>query len=252
MAWVRSLVLMVFLVVTVIPYAVLCTLCAPLPQAWRYRITIGWPRMAVWAAKLITGVRWQVKGWHNLPDTPVVILSKHQSAWETLWFPAHMPRQLCFVYKRELHRVPFFGWGLSLLDMIAINRSDRRGAMDQVMRMGKDRLAQNRWPILFPEGTRVPPGQVGRYRAGGARLAVHAGVPVIPVAHNAGELWPRKAFIKRPGIITVSIGLAISSEGMSPTELNQRVEDWIEAEMRQITGQAAKAQTPTPAHVQQP
>src|SRR5690606_34240427 len=131
------------------------------------------PRLAVWGAKVITGVRWQVKGWDNLPDAPVVILSKHQSAWETLWLPAHMPRQLCFVYKRELHRVPFFGWGLALLDMIAIDRTDRRGAMEQVMRQGKDRLEQNRWPILFPEGTRVAPGQVGRYLAGGARLAVH-------------------------------------------------------------------------------
>lgn len=237
MAWLRSLLYMLFLTVTVIPYAVLCTLCAPLPLRWRYRITMGWPRMAVWGARVILGIRWQVKGWENLPDAPVVLLSKHQSAWETLFFPAYMPRELCFVYKRELHRVPFFGWGLALVKMIAIDRSDARGAMEQVMRLGAEKLADGRWPILFPEGTRVPPGQAGRYLPGGARLAVHAGVPVVPVAHNAGEVWPRNAFVKKPGLITVSIGPPISSEGISGAELNRRVQAWIEAEMRQISPQ---------------
>ncbi len=248
MTWVRSFIYMIFLIVTVIPYAVLCTLCAPLPQHWRYRITMGWPRLAVWGAKVIVGIRWQVRGWENLPDTPVVILSKHQSAWETLWFPAYMPHQLCFVYKRELHWVPFFGWGLALLDMIAIDRTDRRGAMEQVMKLGKARLAENRWPILFPEGTRVPPGTVGRYLPGGARLAVGAGVPVVPVAHNAGELWPRKAFLKRPGVITVSIGPPIPSDGLTPTELNEKVKDWIETEMTTLNGKARVASPSRKAH----
>ena len=235
MAWLRSSAYMVFLTVTVIPYAFACLLCAPLPQPWRYRFTVGWPRLAVWGAKVLVGIRWEVKGWENLPAGPAVVLAKHQSAWETLWLPAHMPKQLVFVYKRELHKVPFFGWGLALLDMIAIDRSDRRGAMDQVFKLGSERLAKNRWPILFPEGTRVAPGQVGRYQAGGARLAVQAGVPVIPIAHNAGEVWPRNAFIKRPGTITVSIGPPIDSTGLSATALNQRVQDWIEAEMRQLS-----------------
>lgn len=235
MAGLRSALYMAFLIITVIPYAFLCLACAPLPQAWRYRITMGWPRMAVWAAKVIVGIRWKVEGWDNLPDGPAVVLSKHQSAWETLWLPAHLPKQLVFVYKRELHKVPFFGWGLALLDMIAIDRSDRRGAMDQVFRLGSERLGKNRWPILFPEGTRVPPGQVGRYQAGGARLAVQAGVPVIPIAHNAGELWPRNAFIKRPGTITISIGPPLASEGLSPAALTQQVQNWIETEMRRIS-----------------
>ena len=235
MAWLRSFLYLVFLAVTVIPYAVLCTLCAPLPLPWRYRITMGWPRLAVWGARFILGIRWEVKGWENLPDAPAVVLSKHQSAWETLFFPAYLPRELCFVYKRELHKVPFFGWGLALLDMIAINRSNARGAMDQVTRIGTEKLAEGRWPILFPEGTRVAPGQKGRYLPGGARLAAHAGVPVIPIAHNAGEVWPRNAFVKKPGLITVSIGAPISSEGLSGAELNRRVEAWIEAEMRLLS-----------------
>jgi len=235
MAWLRSLLYMLFLVITVAPYSVLCTLCAPLPLRWRYRITAAWPRMAVWGARVIVGIRWQVKGWENLPDEPAVLLSKHQSAWETLFFPAYMPRELCFVYKRELHKVPFFGWGLALLKMIAIDRSDTRGAMEQVLRLGKEKLDEGRWPILFPEGTRVPPGQTGRYLPGGARLAAHAGVPVIPVAHNAGEVWGRNAFVKKPGLITVSIGPPIASEGLSGAALNRQVESWIEAEMRRLS-----------------
>lgn len=235
MAWLRSLLYMIFLIITVIPYAIFCSLLAPLPLRWRYRITIGWPRLAVWGARVILGIRWQVKGWENLPEGAAVLLSKHQSAWETLFFPAHIPRQFCFVYKRELHKVPFFGWGLALVDMIAINRSDTRGAMEQVLRLGSEKLAQGRWPILFPEGTRVPPGQSGRYQQGGARLAIQAGVPVVPVAHNAGEVWPRNAFVKKPGLVTLSIGPPISSKGRSAAELNRLVQNWIETEMRQIS-----------------
>lgn len=235
MARVRSTLYALFLAVTVIPYAFLCTLAAPLPQHWRYRITMGWPRLAVWGARVICGVRYEVRGWENLPQGPAVVLSKHQSAWETLFYPSHLPRELCFVYKAELHWVPFFGWGLKLLDMISINRQDRRSAMQQVLAKSAARLKENRWPILFPEGTRVPVGQVGRYQTGGARIAVNAGVPVVPIAHNAGECWPRKAFVKKPGLITVSIGPPISSEGLSAAALNQQVQNWIEAEMRRIS-----------------
>ncbi len=118
---------LIFLGVTVIPYALACVLWAPLPQHWRYRLTVGWPRLAIWGARIFCGIRWQVRGWENLPDGPAILLSKHQSAWETLYFPSHMPREVCFVYKRELHWVPCFGWGLALLRMIPIDRS--RGAM---------------------------------------------------------------------------------------------------------------------------
>lgn len=233
-AWLRSLIYLIFLIVTVIPYAIACTLLLllPVPRQARYRFTVVWPRMAVLGARWICGIRWQVKGWENLPDGAAVVLSKHQSAWETLWFPAYMPRELCFVYKSVLHWVPFFGWGLAYLRMIAIDRGDRRSAMQQVLAKGQARLAEGRWPILFPEGTRVAPGLVGRYQPGGARLAVHAGVPVIPVAHNAGEVWPRNAFVKKPGLVTLSFGPPIDSAGLSPAELNQKVQDWIEAEMR--------------------
>jgi len=231
----RSALYMAFLIVTVIPYACACMVWAVLPLAWRYRLTIGWPKLALWGARWIVGIRWQIKGAENLPDAPVIVLSKHQSAWETLFFPAWMPRPMCFVYKKELHRVPFFGWGLALLKMIPIDRASGRDAVDQVVRLGQQRLNEGRWPILFPEGTRVAPGKTGRYRLGGALLAARTGAPVLPVAHNAGTLWRRKAFIKHPGTVTVSFGPLIATDGLDAHTINARVEDWIEGEMRRIS-----------------
>lgn len=228
----RAVIYQLFLLVTVIPYAFLCLLCAPLPLHWRYKITVGWPRLAVWGARTILGIRWQVKGWENLPDSGAIILSKHQSAWETLFFPAHLPRQACFVYKRELHRVPFFGWGLALLRMIPIDRARGRDAFEQVIRVGGERIREGRWPLLFPEGTRTKVGTTNRYKMGGALLATRTQTIVIPVAHNAGECWPRNAFIKKPGLITVSFGPPISPEGLSAEEMNAKIQDWIETEMR--------------------
>ncbi|OZI30906.1 1-acyl-sn-glycerol-3-phosphate acyltransferase [Bordetella genomosp. 10] len=234
MAFLRSLVYLLFLSITVIPYALACILWAPLPQHWRYRLTVGWPRLAVWGARVICGIRWRVEGWDNLPDGPAILLSKHQSAWETLFFPAYMPREVCFVYKRSLHWVPCFGWGLALLRMIAIDRSKGRDAFEQVVRQGRLRLDEGRWPLLFPEGTRVAPGKTTRFKMGGALLASRTGAPVVPIALNAGECWRRNAFIKRAGLITVSIGPAIESQGKTPDELNRQVQAWIEGEMRRL------------------
>ncbi len=232
MAVARAVLYQIFLVVTVIPYAIACLIWAPLPLKLRYRLTVGWPRLAIWGAKVILGIRWQVKGWENLPDEPAVVLSKHQSAWETMFFAAHLPRNVCFVYKRELHRIPFFGWGLALLRMIPIDRAKGRDAVDQVIRVGRQRLEEGRWPLLFPEGTRIAPGKAGRYKMGGTLLAIAAEAPIIPIAHNAGECWPRRAFLKSPGLVTVSIGPLISTKGRNPAEVNQQVEAWIEGEMR--------------------
>lgn len=234
MPFIRASLYQAFLILTVIPYALACLIWSPLPLRWRYRLTIGWPRLAVWGARVILGMRWEVKGWDNLPDGPGIILSKHQSAWETCFFISHMPREVCFVYKKELHRVPFFGWSLALLDMIPIDRAKGRDSFEQIVQLGQKRIDEGRWPLLFPEGTRIPPGMAGRYKQGGARLAVRTGTPVIPIAHNAGECWPRKAFIKRPGLVTVSIGPPIDPTGLSADELNDKVRDWIETEMRNL------------------
>lgn len=234
MAAFRSALYLLFLLITVIPYAFACVLWSPLPLRWRYTLTAGWPRLAIWGAKVICGIRWQIKGMENFPDGPAILLSKHQSAWETLFFTAYAPRQVCFVYKRELHKVPFFGWGLALLRMIPINRAKGRDAFEQVVRIGQQRINEGRWPILFPEGTRIAPGKTGRYKMGGALLATRTGTAVIPVAHNAGECWPRNAFIKKPGLITVSVGPAIESQGLEAEALNRKVQEWIEGEMRQL------------------
>jgi 1-acyl-sn-glycerol-3-phosphate acyltransferase len=245
MAWLRSALYAVFLLVTVIPFALGSVLWSPLPLSWRYRLTVGWPRLAVWGARFIVGIRWQIKGWDNLPDKPVVILSKHQSAWETMFLIAWMPRELCFVYKRELHWVPFFGWGLALLKMISINRKKGSDSFEQVVAQGREKLAAGRWMIMFPEGTRIAPGKAGKYKSGGARVAVRTGAWVVPIAHNAGECWPRNAFVKRPGLITVSIGPAINSEGLTADALNRQVEAWIEGEMRVLNPERYKDGRPS-------
>ena len=234
-AAVRSALFVAFQVLTVVPYAIACVLWAPLPLHWRYRLTVGWPRMVIWAATVLLGIRHRVLGAGNLPDAPAIVLSKHQSTWETLFYPTFMPRELCYVFKRELLWLPFFGWGIGLLDMIHIDRRRGGDAFEQVVRQGERKLAQGRWIIMFPEGTRTAVGAQGRYKSGGARLAIRTAVPVIPIAINSGERWPRRAFLRRPGLITVSIGPPIPSQGKSVEQLAAEVEHWIEAEMRRIS-----------------
>lgn len=224
-----------FQVITVIPMALACLLVAPLPRPLRYRFTIAWPRWQIQAARWILGIRWQVLGADKLPDGPAILLSKHQSAWETLFYPSYMPRELCFVFKRELLWLPFFGWGIALLDMIHINRKRGSSAFEHVVEQGTAKLAQGRWIIMFPEGTRTRVGSQGRYKTGGARLAIRTGVPVVPIAVNSGDCWPRKAFVKQPGLITVSIGPPIASAGLTPDQLNATVEEWIESEMKRLS-----------------
>ncbi len=237
----RSALLLLFQLVTVVPMALLCLLAAPLPLHWRYRITVWWPRMVIWGAKVICGIRWRILGAENLPDGPAILLSKHQSTWETLFYPSWMPRELCYVFKRELLYIPFFGWGIALLDMIHIDRRKGADAFEQVVRQGARKLAEGRWIIMFPEGTRTRIGSTARYKSGGARLATRTGAPVVPIAVNSGEVWPRKAFIKRPGVVTVSIGTPIHPGTLGPEELGERVETWIESEMRRISPHAYTA-----------
>ncbi len=238
MPYLRSIAFTLLQIVTVIPMSVLCLLCAPLPRPLRYRITVGWPRLIVWGAKVLLGIDHRLIGAENFPDGPAIVLSKHQSTWETLYYVSHLPRELCFVFKRELLFLPFFGWGIWLLDMIHINRSRSRDAFEEVVTQGSRKLAEGRWIIMFPEGTRTRAGSQGRYRSGGTRLAVRTGVPVIPIAMNSGDFWPRRAFLKKPGMVTVSVGPLIQTTGRSPDAVMTDVEAWIEAEMRRITPQA--------------
>ena len=184
-------------------------------------------------ARFICGVRYCVLGTENIPKKPTIVLSKHQSAWETLAFQQIFPPQV-WVLKKELLHIPFFGWGLAMTSPIAINRSRGKAALKQIIRQGRDRLQKGLWIIIFPEGTRIDPGKKGRYGIGGAWLATNTGVSVVPVAHNAGVLWGKNSFIKFPGTITVSIGEPIDPAGMDANELNNKVEEWIELEVTRI------------------
>lgn len=229
----RSTLFALILAVVTPPYALLALLTFPLPLPARYRVISLWARSMVVAARAICGIRYRVIGAGHIPREPFIILSKHQSAWETLVFQRIFPPQT-WVVKRELLWVPFFGWGLAMLSPIAIDRAAGPRALRQMLEQGRDRLARGFCIVIFPEGTRTAPGTRGDYQVGGAWLAVKTATPVVPVAHNAGTLWRRNAFIKHPGTITISIGAPIATGGLEPEALNRRVEDWIEAEMKRI------------------
>jgi len=199
----------------------------------RYRVITGYNHALIWLARAVLGIRYVVEGREHLPAQPAIILAKHQSAWETVAFLCLFP-PVSPVIKRELLKIPFFGWGFRLLNPIAIDRSAGREALKQIVAQGKAKLADGFWVLVFPEGTRVAPGEKGKYGIGGGWLAAETGAPVVPVAHNAGELWPKNAFVKRPGTVTVRVGPAIASAGKSAAELTRAVEAWIETEMTRL------------------
>ena len=211
-------------------FTIFAILTFPFKPVTRYRFISYWARIMLWWLRVTCDVRYRVIGRDHIPQHPCIILSKHQSAWETLAFQEIFPPQV-WVLKRELLWVPFFGWGLAMTSPIAIDRSAGREALKQMVAQGKDRLRKGFCVVIFPEGTRIAPGRKGKYHIGGAWLATHTAATVVPVAHNAGDYWPKNSFIKRPGIITVSIGQPIDSAGLKPDQLNQQVESWIESEM---------------------
>jgi len=227
MIFLRSLAFALALVLVTPPYSLVALASFPLPALTRFRIITGWSRLIILLAEMLLGIRYRVLGREHLPDRPAVILSKHQSAWETLAFQVIFPPQV-LVIKRELLWIPFFGWGLALASPIAIDRSRGAVALKRLAEQGRRRLAQGFWIAIFPEGTRVKPGERGVYRVGGTWLAARLGAPIVPVAHNAGLFWGKNAFLKRPGCITVEIGEPIESQGADPHALNAKVEQWIE------------------------
>jgi len=229
----RSVVFLILQAMLTVIWSVVSLLTFPFRPFTRYRIITLWSRLVVWLAQVICGVRYQVRGLENLPRQPSIVLAKHQSAWETIAFEVFLPPQV-WVLRRSLLRVPFFGWGLAMMSPIAIDRGAGMQALKQMLEQGRQRLAQGFWIIIFPEGTRIAPGQRGRYQIGGAWLAVHTGAPVLPIAHNAGRLWRKNAFLKFPGTIIVSIGKPIDPQGLTPEELNRRVEDWVETETARL------------------
>lgn len=229
----RSLVFLLLQTGLTVFFAVFAVCTFPLSILVRYRLITGWNRAVIWLARWICGIRYQVIGMENMPAVPAIVMAKHQSAWETIALPILLP-PMAIVLKREILKIPFFGWGMAMLSPIAIDRGDGRAALKQITEQGKQRLSVGLGILIFPEGTRVAAGQVGKYGIGGAWLATHAHSLVIPIAHNAGELWPKNALLKRAGLITVSIGPVIDPAGMKPDALNQRVQAWIENEMAHL------------------
>jgi 1-acyl-sn-glycerol-3-phosphate acyltransferase len=212
----------------------------PLPFAIRFKVISQWARFNVWWLEKTCGIHYQISGRENIPAGNGIVLCKHQSTWETLVLQQVFPAQV-WLLKRELLWVPLFGWALALLEPIAIDRGAGRKALKQLIKQGKEKLAAGRWVIIYPEGTRTAPGQKGHYAPGGAMLAEQSGYPVVPIAHNAGEFWPRRGFIKRPGTIRLVIGPVIESSGRKAQAINTEVEGWIEETMQAISHTAVAA-----------
>ena len=203
------------------------------PFGWRPASTVArlYCRILLAWVQWTCGIRYVVKGCENVPRSPAIIMSKHQSAWETLFMEGTFPAQ-CWIVKKELLWLPFVGWGLMAVRCIAIDRSSGHAARDQILEQGERRLKQGMWVSIFPEGTRIAPGKRGRYGIGGAYLATRTATPIVPIAHDAGELWGRYAFRKKAGLVTVVIGPPIRTEGRDVVSVNAEVEEWIEGQMR--------------------
>lgn len=242
MAALRSTIHALWMLVTVIPYALAIVLLAPFASSFTlYRIARAWLAATLHGLRVICGVHWRVHGMENLPrgeTSPAILLVKHQSTLETFLMPVLMPHPLAYVFKKELLYIPFFGWAIGRLDMVHIDRKLRAQAFNKVVDQGKRLLAQGTWVIMFPEGTRIPRGEAGTYKSGGTRLAVATGAPVIPIAVTSAQCWPRKAFIKRAGTIDVSIGKPIPSAGRDAEDLTREVQAWIESEMHRLDPEA--------------
>ncbi|MEO8305923.1 MAG: lysophospholipid acyltransferase family protein [Betaproteobacteria bacterium] len=233
MSALRSLVFLLFQCVVTPAYAFAMVALFWLPRVPMFGMAASWCRVNLWGARWICGIRYRMLGAENIPTTPHIVLSKHSSTWETLALTMFFP-PLAFVAKKELLSIPFFGWGFALASPITIDRKAGTDAMHQIAAQGRERFRQGFWIVLYPEGTRIRAGRRSKYKTGGARLAIELGVPVLPVAHNAGYLWPRGVFGKLPGTITVSIGKPIPPETKDAQTLMQEAEAWIEAEVERL------------------
>ena len=213
------------------PVAVAVYFCEP---KFRSKVIGLWAHFVIWLLKVACGLRHEVDGLENLPSAPCVIFSKHQSAWETIAYQTIFPPQ-AWVLKRSLLYIPFFGWGLAATHPIKIDRGEVRKALEDVIKQGTGVLEEGRWVVVFPEGTRIEPGKHGKFLASASLLAIRAGVPLVPVAHNAGDYWRRREFRKHPGIIRVRIGEPIYPENLKPRQMNKIAENWIRKTMPEIS-----------------
>ena len=222
-------------------FGTLAPLLLPFPRRFRHYVVSRWAFVLMWGLRHVIGLNYRVTGAENIPSTPSVIACKHQSGWETLTLQAMFPPQV-WVAKKELMWIPFLGWGLACINSIMIDRKNKASANRQLLEQGRERVEKDGfWIVIFPEGTRMPPGQLGKFKQGGARLALSLDVPTVPVALNSGTLWPRNAFLKYPGTVEVIIGPAILPAGHSADSLTQAVEQWISAQQAELPGNGAAA-----------
>lgn len=237
MAALRSVAFLLFQLFVTPLYAAAMLLCCWLPRVPLYRIAAHWCRLNLAGARWICGIRHRAIGLENIPtgpDTPGhIVIAKHSSTWETLALTLYFP-PLAYVAKKELLALPFFGWGFALASPITIDRRAGTDAMQQIATQGAARFAQGFWIVIYPEGTRIRAGTRSKYKTGGARLAIQLGAPLVPVAHNAGWLWPKGTLGKRPGTVTISFGPPISPHGMDAQALTAAVERWIEDEVARL------------------
>lgn len=234
MIFLRSLLFSLSMIVSSIVITSIGTLFLPFSFKIRYFVIGHFAKVNLWLLETICRIHYEVEGRENIPEGTAIIFSKHQSTWETMALQRIFPPQT-FVVKRELLWLPFFGWGLLTLDPIGIDRKAGRKAIKQILKQGTERLKRGIWVVIFPEGTRSKPGTKGKYKIGGAMLAAHSEFPVVPVAHNAGEFWPKGGFLKKPGTIKVVIGPPIETKGKPADQILQEAEDFIEGTMPRIS-----------------
>ena len=206
--------------------------CLPFPTV-RNAVIKSWAQINMWTLKVICGLDYRVTGLHNLPGKPAIIMSNHQSAWETLCIQILFP-PVSFILKKQLLWIPFFGWGLAAYRPIAIDRSKKTRALDQLINQGRERLEEGRSLVIYPEGTRMAPDSPGKFQVGGAMIAAKTGAPIVPIAHNAGYFWPKRSFLKYPGTIDIVIGELVNTEGKKARVINEEVENWVKATLETL------------------
>lgn len=230
----RSSIFFLYSIISIFIYSLVCCAARVFPLSVRLKLVVAYLKVYFVVLKKVCLLDYRVEGLEHIPATQNgILMCKHSSVWETFFLPMmfHVPAAIA---KKELAYVPFFGWGFSATDPIYINRQDKKGAIKEILEKGERCLQSGRWIMVFPEGTRVPYGEIGQYKMGGARLAVTSGYPILPIAHNAGRFWPRRQFIKQPGTVTVVIGPLIETKGRKAEEVLAEAKDWIETTMTRI------------------
>ena len=244
----RSIIFQLYFYATGSVFAAGVALCSVFPHQVRFSVARGWGKTMLWGGRVICGFRYSVEGEENIPDEASIVMIKHTTVFETYAQLVFFPAQT-WVVKRELLWIPIFGWGLAAMSAIGIDRGSGHRAVTQVIEQGKERLARGIWLTIYPEGTRMPPGQTRKYGISGAALAKEAGVKIVPVSHNAGDLWARRGLRKRPGLIRFCIGPPIDASTQSPKETNLKVQAWVESKMAEISAGYKLKQDASPADV---